>query len=452
MSAARPTMPLRDAAVAVAQVLLRAGFEAYFAGGCVRDRLLGGVPDDYDIATAARPEEVRRLFPRAHGVGECFGVMLVRHGGHEFEIATFRNDGHYADGRRPSEVRFADAREDAFRRDFTVNGLFEEPLTGEIVDFVGGRRDLESRLVRAIGDPEARFAEDHLRLLRGVRFAARFGFVIEEGTAAAMRRHAPKLALIARERIGGEIRRMLEHPTRVDAVRILEGLGLDEATLRDGIVSGGGSRPRLAGLAEAADGDLEALGLSDRTVPVAAALAAWLLDRRDGDRRDGDRRAGNGQGGDRQGGDPPGGSPSAGGEPADSAVAAWRDALLLSNREVADLQATLAGVDRLREWGTLGEAGRKRWAAAPMASWAQAIVAAVDRERAESVISWRRTTDPSSIAPTPLVTGDDLIRAGFTPGPRFRPWLDQVYDAQLEGRVRTAPDALAFAVELAKRG
>lgn len=413
---ARKSLPLHDAAVAVARVLLDAGFESYFAGGCVRDRLLGGVPDDYDIATAARPDDVRRLFPRAHGVGESFGVMLVRHGGHEFEIATFRHDGTYADGRRPSDVRFSDAREDAFRRDFTVNGLFEEPLTGTLVDFVGGESDLKARIVRAIGDPHARFAEDHLRLLRGVRFAARFGFAIEPTTSTAMRDHAVKLDLIARERIGGEVRRMLEHPTRAAAVSLLSQHDLDVPTLHDSSLSGVDRHltTALAALEAVVEGDLARFGLLDRNVPVGAALAAWALDRHGEVALESPERV----------------------------AEVWREALLLSNREVSDLAAALGGVRLMRTWGDLNLAGRKRAVARAMAPWSQVLVAVDSPRIGDAIAGWRAATDPASIAPPPILTGDDLIRAGFAPGPEFRTWLDAAYDAQLEGRIRSLDEAL----------
>jgi poly(A) polymerase len=432
-SAGRKILPLRDAAVEVARVLLDAGFESYFAGGCVRDRLLGGVPDDYDIATAARPEEVKRLFPRAHGVGESFGVMLVRYGGHEFEIATFRNDGEYADGRRPTEVRFTDAREDAFRRDFTINGIFEEPLLGWLVDFVGGEADIKCGVIRAIGEPDARFGEDHLRLLRGVRFAARFGFDIESRTAAAMRAHSPKLASIARERIGGELRRMLEHPTREQAIRCLVEQGLDTPALREPPVARTGLAPvklapvkldpvkldRVRAIGAAADGDPLETGLDDRTVPMSAVLAAWALDRHGPDVQD-------------------------------ATIEDWRSALLLSNREASEALATLAAVRQGRGWGELTVAGRKRWAAHPMSPWAQAILGAEAVELGDRIRSWRRTTDPASVAPSPLVAGDDLIAAGFTPGPRFRAWLDAAYDAQLEGRIDSTAAGIAMIRQIAQ--
>ncbi|HVY63020.1 MAG TPA: CCA tRNA nucleotidyltransferase, partial [Planctomycetota bacterium] len=165
----------REGALAIARRLAAAGHEAVLAGGCVRDRLLGLEPKDHDIATSARPDEVQRLFPSTVAVGAQFGVIVVVEGGRNYEVATFRSDEGYVDGRRPTAVYFGDARKDAERRDFTVNGLFERPDTGEILDFVGGRADLERRTIRAIGDARARFTEDKLRLLRGVRFVAQLG-------------------------------------------------------------------------------------------------------------------------------------------------------------------------------------------------------------------------------------------------------------------------------------
>ena len=180
----------RALATDIVRRLREAGFDAYFAGGCVRDRLMGHEPGDYDVATGARPDEVKQLFPGAHLVGEAFGVVLVRRDGHTVEVATFRIDGEYSDQRRPDSVVFTDARQDAFRRDFTVNGLFEDPLSGEIIDYVGGQADLKAKKIRAIGDPHARFAEDHLRMLRGIRFAARFNYEIDGETSEAIRSHA----------------------------------------------------------------------------------------------------------------------------------------------------------------------------------------------------------------------------------------------------------------------
>lgn len=193
----------------IVQTLRNDGHEAYLAGGCVRDRLLGRTPTDYDVATSAPPEVVQRLFRRTVPVGARFGVVLVLERGSRFEVATFRSDDAYVDGRRPSRVHFGSAADDARRRDFTINALFQDPFTGEVIDHVGGRADLTAGIVRAIGDPEARIAEDRLRLLRAVRFAARFGFTIESRTAAAIRTAAPSVTDMAPERIGDEIVKIL---------------------------------------------------------------------------------------------------------------------------------------------------------------------------------------------------------------------------------------------------
>jgi poly(A) polymerase len=189
--------------------LRAAGHEAYLAGGCVRDRLLGRAPLDWDVATSARPEAVRALFSRTVPVGVQFGVILVVEDGARFEVATFRSDAAYVDGRRPSAVHFGSARDDAGRRDFTINALFEDPLSGEVHDFVGGVADLRAGVIRAIGDAGARIAEDRLRMLRAVRFAARLGFRIDPVAHAAIVAAAPTLGDIAAERIGDEIVKIL---------------------------------------------------------------------------------------------------------------------------------------------------------------------------------------------------------------------------------------------------
>ena len=207
-------MPARDAALALARRLKAAGHEALFAGGCVRDKLLGHEPEDYDIATSAVPSEVLGLFPGSNEVGAHFGVVIAKHGGHHIEIATFRTDGSYRDGRRPESVTFSTPQQDARRRDFTINGLFEVPETGEVIDYVGGLADLDAGIIRAIGDAAARFTEDGLRLLRAVRFAARIGFMIEPATEAALRNCAHLLDRISPERIRDEFSKILTSPRR----------------------------------------------------------------------------------------------------------------------------------------------------------------------------------------------------------------------------------------------
>src|SRR5580693_7281598 len=213
-------------AMAVLKRLRDSGHIAYFAGGCVRDSILGLEAKDWDVATDAPPDRVRELFISTQAVGAAFGVILVRSGKSIVEVATFRADGAYEDGRRPGSVRFTSAEEDARRRDFTINGLFLDPVENRVIDYVGGRDDLAARKVRAIGSPAERFGEDHLRLLRAVRFASRLGFDIEAATAEAIRSSAPRIKGISPERIAEELRLMLTAPTRNVAWRLLWQMGL----------------------------------------------------------------------------------------------------------------------------------------------------------------------------------------------------------------------------------
>ena len=225
----------RQFATEVVGKLQGAGFRALWAGGCVRDLMLGLTPADYDVATDATPEQVIALFGRRTvPVGVSFGVVRVLgpHGsGIEVEVATFRSDGAYVDGRRPESVTFSSPELDAARRDFTINGMFLDPFTDEVIDYVGGRDDLRDRILRAIGDPAARFREDKLRLLRAVRFAARFGMAIEPGTRSALRAMAGQVVQVAAERIAQELRRMLVDERRATAMQLALDEGLAAAIL-----------------------------------------------------------------------------------------------------------------------------------------------------------------------------------------------------------------------------
>ena len=202
----------REIATGIVRRLQRAGFAAFWVGGCVRDFLLGREPQDYDIATDARPEQIEKLFKRTLAVGRKFGVMIVVEGKQQFQVATFRAEAEYRDGRRPEKVVFSNAEADARRRDFTVNGLFFNPIARKLHDWVGGEKDLPAKIIRTIGTPEERFAEDHLRLLRAVRFAAQLGFEIEPATFAAVKRLAPKIELISAERIRDELIKLFSPP------------------------------------------------------------------------------------------------------------------------------------------------------------------------------------------------------------------------------------------------
>ena len=227
--AATPTDPPREFALEVVRRLREAGFHALWAGGCVRDAVLGRTPKDYDVATTAAPEDVIRLFGRQRTVpvGVSFGVVMVlgpnRSSG-QIEVATFRSDGNYLDGRRPSHVRFCTPEEDALRRDFTINGMFFDPLEDRVIDYVGGREDLAAGIVRAIGNPAERFSEDKLRILRAVRFAATFGFELDPATAAAARALRHSVIQVSVERISQELRRMLAHFSRARTLRLLDEL------------------------------------------------------------------------------------------------------------------------------------------------------------------------------------------------------------------------------------
>lgn len=392
----------------IAAKLRRGGHEAFFAGGCVRDRLLGFEPHEYDIATSATPEQVKQVFPRAIGVGEAFGVMLLRSGGGAFEIATFRSDGTYRDGRHPEEVRFAGAREDAARRDFTINGLFEDPLDGRVLDFVGGEQDLREGVLRAIGDPWSRLAEDRLRSLRAVRFASRFGLRVDPQTAAAIESLGGELHGVSRERLGQELRKLLGHASRARAVGLCEEWRLDGALLgaeAGDCVDGEPAHPRVAGLAESAE--------------AMTALAAWCLDR-------GWR------------GDP------------EVLGSSLQQRLVLSNRE----RDHFAGVLRIwkalgQSWSRSGVAARRRLAAERGFTDALSLVAGADPQHAEALRREVAAFPEGGALPERLLGGNDLLDAGIPAGRRFGELLEAVYDAQLEGRVATREEALSLALALA---
>jgi poly(A) polymerase len=220
-----------SAAIEIVRRLQNAGFAAFWVGGCVRDFVLNREPGDYDIATAALPEQIEKVFPGTIPVGRQFGVMLVLEGGHQFQVATFRAEADYRDGRHPDQITFGDARADACRRDFTVNGLFFDPLKNALHDWVGGEKDLHTKLIRAIGPPAERFGEDHLRLLRAVRFAAQLDFQIEPETLAAIQSGAPKIKVISAERIRDELIKLFSPPHAARGLELLRESGLLEHVL-----------------------------------------------------------------------------------------------------------------------------------------------------------------------------------------------------------------------------
>jgi len=232
-----------QAAIHIIQTLRSAGHQALLAGGCVRDHLLGRKPKDFDVATSATPDQVIRLFPGALTVGAHFGVVIVRRGEVQIEVATFRTDGSYKDGRHPESVTFSTAEEDAQRRDFTVNGLFRDPIEDRIIDYVGGQADLEKRVLRAIGDASKRFDEDKLRLLRAVRFATTLSFEIEAETWRAVCEHAPTIQTVSAERIRDELIKIFVHPNRLHGFDLLMDGGLMAQVLPEILVLKGVEQP-----------------------------------------------------------------------------------------------------------------------------------------------------------------------------------------------------------------
>lgn len=414
-----------DDAVEVVTTLRAAGHVAYFAGGCVRDLLLGLEPKDYDVATDAVPQTVRSLFRNTQAVGAAFGVILVRLGRSTIEVATFRSEGKYLDGRRPSEVRFTTAEEDAQRRDFTINGLFLDPENERVIDYVGGQADLKAGVIRAIGNAAARFEEDHLRLLRAVRFAARFGFGIEPETASAIGAHAHHLVRIMPERILDELRTMWTPPSRAVAWELLLTFKLLDVVFRFVKRQPEG---RVELFERVAPGQRVPFGMA-----LAAAVTARFWKPSD-----------------------------AGGEffRKQSVAAlspAMRTALRLANDELALFEGTLLGVGMLAGDGAvLTLAQKKRFLARPTAAASRALLVAVaslgvwaDRQR--ELEAEFASLEKTEFAPPPLVTGDDLTAAGLKPGPLFKRVLDAVYDAQLEGRIGSKEAGMGMAMAFAKK-
>lgn len=425
MAASEHVQPtcLREDALAIVQTLQRARHLAYFAGGCVRDMLWNLAPKDFDVATDAPPQRVRELFPKSQGVGQAFGVVLVRQGRSQIEVATFRADGSYSDGRRPDDVRFATPQEDAQRRDFTINGVYFDPIADRVIDFVNGQADLKTRTLRAIGDPTRRFAEDYLRLLRAVRFTSRFDLSIEPATRAAILANAHKLPRIAPERICDELRASFASASRLRSAQLLEELGLTGVLLRGIVPTSRGSAPLNHTLFQT---------LSAPTVPFALALTLFTLDALLHRGQDvasilSDKRAAEIRG-------------------------QLRQLLRLSNEETDDVQTILAAGSMLG--GPMpGVARLKRYLALPKSALGLEMLRAVAPlgelgPRVAEIEALTRTFPADEIAPVPLVDGSDLQAMGFSPGPAFKRVLDAVYDAQLESSVRDKPQAMDLASRL----
>jgi poly(A) polymerase len=422
----------------ILRTLRALGHEALLAGGSVRDRLLGREPKDYDIATSARPEQLQEIFEKTEGVGVAFGVVLVILDGAAYEVATFRKDGEYHDGRHPDSVIFSSPEEDALRRDFTVNGMFMDPQSGEITDFVGGREDLEKKTIRAIGDPAKRFSEDKLRVLRAIRFAVQLGFEIEERTWEQVKAFAAQLDSIAMERSSAELTKILTSPQRRRGIELLDEAGLLAALLPELLKMKGCAQPPEFH----PEGDvwvhtlkvLEALREPGPALAWAGLLhdvakpATWSQLPGDRIRFNGHEGLGSSMAGDicRRLKMP--------GAQMDSICTLVADHLRLN--PIKDMKlSTLKRLLRREDFKDLLELHR-----------ADCLGSHADLELYELAVSKARefesAQEAASLRPAGLLDGGDLIALGYKPGPLFKEILNWLEDEQLEGRLKTKDQAL----------
>jgi tRNA nucleotidyltransferase/poly(A) polymerase len=434
--------PLIEAATLVVRRLRDHGHTAYFAGGCVRDALLGFAPKDIDVATDAHPDQVQRLFPRTIPVGAKFGVIRVLENGWEFEVATFRSDGVYLDGRRPESVTFSSAEEDAQRRDFTINGMFYDPVDSAVIDYVGGQGDLEKRLVRAIGDPGLRFAEDRLRLLRAVRFAATLNFAIEAETWSGLQRDATQINAVSPERIRDEFMKILSDPNRLRGFDLLDASGLLEQILPEVNALKGCEQPAQFH----PEGDVfvhtrRMLEFLPADASGLLALSVLLHDI--------------------------GKPPTKSCDPAEGRIrfnghdevgAAMSQAVMerlrFSGAEIEIVVQAVRSHMMFKDVPKMRPAKLRRFLARenfPLElelHRVDCLSSHGDLENFEFLLRKEKEFENEPLIPPPLVNGYDLIRLGLSPGPRFGEILEKVQTAQLEGEVRSRDEALALVRKL----
>ena len=428
----------RDFALEVVLRLRRAGFQALWAGGCVRDLLLGLVPVDYDVATDATPEQVMLSLPfRSITVGISFGVVRIRHPrmqGIEVEVATFRSDSAYVDGRRPAAVVFSSPELDAARRDFTINGMFMDPESSQVIDYVGGLDDLRNQVLRAIGDPAERFREDKLRLLRAIRFAARFNLEIEPNTLQSLRAMAGEVVVVSPERIAQELRRMLVHENRAQAMNMALEVGLVAAILPPLV----DMRGLFQGKPVQPEGDLwDHTMLVLRLLPVrpsfTLAFAALVHDVGKPFTRANHHGRTSFHSHDQ-----------VGSRIADRLCRNLR----LSNVERERITWLVAFHQYLGEAKKLREAKLKRVLAQPgidellALHRADALASTGDTEHVDYCAYYLENQPAGPINPPPLLTGHDLVRHGLEPGAHFAVILETIREAQLEGRVQSKREVL----------
>lgn len=421
----------------ICATLRAAGHEALFAGGCVRDKLIGIPPKDFDIATNARPEDVQRLFPKTTAVGAHFGVVLVVRDDQAYEVATFRVDGDYVDGRRPESVRFATAEEDAKRRDFTINALFFDPETDAVIDHVGGQADLKAGVVRAVGDPARRFEEDHLRLLRAVRFAARYGFTIAPETLEAMKQAAPRIQATSAERVRDELIKMLcEGPPR-RAFELLHDTGLLKEILPEVAAMDGVEQPpefhpegdvwtHTLLMLENLDHPTPTLAMGVLLHDVGKPVTQTFEDRI---RFNNHARVGS------------------------EMAARICNRLRFSNRETERIVWLVDQHMRLATLPDMRESKRRRFAREEGFDELLALcrIDCLGSHGDAGIVDWvadyKQNLKPEEIRPPALITGNDLLEMGYVPGPDFKVILQAVEDAQLEGVIDSRESATEFVRE-----
>lgn len=432
---------LKDFAISIVRAMRQNGFQAYLVGGCVRDLLLGREPKDYDVATNATPERVMNIFPETYAVGAQFGVVLVPmrdgEGSRTVEVATFRSDIGYSDGRHPDEVRFShDAREDVFRRDFTINGMLLDPVRNEVLDYVGGRKDLEAGIIRTIGDAQLRFAEDKLRMLRAIRFAARFEYQIDPATFAAIQQMAPEIVVVSRERVRDELTCMLTEGHGRRAFLLLDECGLLQHVLPEISAMKGVQQPPE--FHPEGDVFVHTLLLFDnlpQPCPPTLAWGALLHDvgkpptfRVGPDRIRFDEHV------------------EVGVKMAEEICCRLR----FSNDDTEQILALVDNHMRFGHVSRMKESTLKRFMRMPAFDEhlalhrADCLASHRDLSTYDFLRQQREEIPPEVMRPAPLVTGDDLIAQGHLPGPKFREILNAVEDAQLEGRLPSRDAALDF--------
>jgi poly(A) polymerase len=428
---------MQETAGSIAARLREHGHVAYFAGGCVRDMVRGLPPKDIDIATDARPEQVQEIFPRTYAVGAHFGVIVVLENDLQFEVATFRSDDAYLDGRRPTVVHFSSAEEDAKRRDFTVNGMFFDPAKDEVIDFVGGRDDLKAKLIRAIGDPAQRFAEDRLRLLRAVRFATVLEFEIEARTWNALVENAPGISQISAERIREELVRIFLSPRRLRGWDLLDQSGLLRAIIPEvDAMKGCAQPPQFHPEGDVFQHTRLMLELLPEKVTVPLVFSVMLhdvgkpktatVDETSRIRFNAHDRIG--------------------AEMTEEIM----ERLRFSRAEIDDTVEMVRQHMVFKDVPKMRVAKLKRFMARPTFE-AELELHRVDCASSHAMLDnydflQRKKEEFANepIIPPPLVRGDDLITMGMKPGPKFAEILEAVETRQLEGALKTREEALEW--------